>query len=237
MRGVHSKRELVDQLRRHEIVAWLVGLLLVTLAVWAFVEIADEVMEGSTRAFDQRILHMLRAQDGAPIGPSWLPTMVRDITAMGSWAVLGLFTLAVVGFLLLSRQGSLAALVVLAMVSGQVASHLLKTLFSRERPDAALRLAEVASLSFPSGHSMLSVLLYLTLGAMLAQALPSRRTKLYVLACAVVLAGLIGLSRIYLGVHYPSDVLAGWSAGFAWAVLWWLVVRWWQQRQAPSDAR
>lgn len=228
-------RWLPQSLRRQDVLSWLVVLALVSLAVWAFVELADEVTEGSTRAADQRILEMLRTEDGSPVGPSWLPEMVRDITAMGSWAVLGLFTIGVVGYLLLRRSWHTAVLVILAVATAQLANSGLKQLFNRPRPDAAIRIAEVATLSFPSGHSMLSVVLYLTLGALLARVVATRRERLYIMGCAIFLAVIIGLSRIYLGVHYPSDVLAGWTAGFAWAVLWWGVAYWWGRRRAAAD--
>ncbi len=99
------------------------------------------------------------------------------------------------------------------------------------RREDVLRLVPAFSPSFPSGHSMVSMVLYLTLGALLARVLPSRRERLYVMACAVFLVGIIGLSRIYLGVHYPSDVLAGWSAGFAWALVWWMIARFFRPRR------
>ena len=218
-------------LRREDVLRWLIVLALLTVAVWGFLQLADEVMEGSTRAIDLRILHALRKPDGGPLGPAWVTPTVRDITAMGSWAVLGLLTVWVVGYLLLRGNWRTAIVLVLAMLSALLVSTAFKELFGRERPPPDLRLVPTFSPSFPSGHSMLSMVLYLTLGALLARVLPSRRERLYVMACAVFLVGIIGLSRIYLGVHYPSDVLGGWTAGFAWALLWWAVARLWLPRR------
>lgn len=212
-------------LRRHDVLAWLIILALLSLAVWGFLQLADEVMEGSTRAADLRILEMLRTADGRPVGPSWVPSAVRDITALGSWAVLSLITLGAAGYLALRGNWRSALLLILAMVSAVLLDAAFKEGFGRQRPPPAFRLVPVRSSSFPSGHSMLSMVLYLTLGALLARVAPRHRERLYIMACAVLLVAIIGLSRIYLGVHYPSDVVAGWSAGFAWALLWWVIAQ------------
>ena len=98
----------------------------------------------------------------------------------------------------------------------------LKALFDRPRPTSCPTWCEVSSSSFPSGHSMNSAIVYLTLGALLARLVRPVAMKLYILAVALLVSFLVGISRVYLGVHYPSDVLAGWSLGLSWAVLWWL---------------
>jgi undecaprenyl-diphosphatase len=120
-------------------------------------------------------------------------------------------------------------------------SFALKHLFGRERPDIILHMVMVHTPSFPSGHAMLSAVIYLTLGALLAQVVQRRASRIYFLTVAMVLTFLIGLSRIYLGVHYPTDVLAGWAVGLAWALFCWLVARQLQRRGAieavASDQR
>jgi undecaprenyl-diphosphatase len=155
----------------------------------------------------------------------WLEGAMRDITSLGSVSVLGLITVTVTVYLLLTRRRGTALLIFVAVAGGQALSSLLKAGIDRPRPELVSHLADVASLSFPSGHAMLSAVTYLTLGSMAARFLPGRTTKIYVLALAVLTTVLVGISRIYLGVHWPSDVLAGWCAGFAWAMLCWLAAR------------
>ncbi|TIO49667.1 MAG: phosphatase PAP2 family protein, partial [Mesorhizobium sp.] len=106
----------------------------------------------------------------------------------------------------------------------------------RPRPDLVSHLVNETSLSFPSGHAMLSAVTYLTLGSLAARFLPNRRTKIFVLGLAVLTTVLVGTSRVYLGVHWPSDVLAGWCAGFAWAMLCWLAARLLQRRKVVADS-
>jgi undecaprenyl-diphosphatase len=192
-----------------------------------FLKIANEVVEGETRGFDEAILKALR-QPGdlaEPIGPKWLEIVFRDITSLGGTTVLTLLTAIVVGYLLIERKRAAAALVVVAVSLGAVLSTALKDLFARPRPDLVAHLVDVSTLSFPSGHAMLSAVTYLTLGALLARAHPDASSRLYILSTSLALTLLIGISRVYLGVHYPTDVLAGWSAGAAWAILCWLVSR------------
>src|SRR5207245_2521008 len=120
--------------------------------------------------------------------------------------------------------------VVLATAGGGALSAGLKWWFGRKRPEIVPHLVNVGSASFPSGHSMLALVTYLTLGALLARFVARRRSRTYCVAVSLLLALLVGLSRVYLGVHYPTDVLAGWSAGLAWALPCWLVARYLQYR-------
>lgn len=122
------------------------------------------------------------------------------------------------------------AFMLAAIIGGVVVSTLLKSLFDRPRPDLVPHLSHVYTSSFPSGHSMLSAIVYLTLGSLLAAVMPSRKLKVYVLAVAIIVTVVVGASRVYLGVHYPTDVLAGWLAGLVWALLCWLIARWLQRR-------
>ena len=200
----------------------LLAALFVLACGFGFVKLADEVKEGETQSFDERVLRSLRRADApaVPVGPAWLREASLDVTALGSPVVLVLMLAAVAGFLWLKRHPGMALLTVVTG-SGALVSTLLKSLVARDRPTVVPHLRDVASSSFPSGHAMLSAVVYLTLGTMLTQVVPGRAAKAYCLLWAMLLSFLVGLSHIYLGVHYPTDVLAGWTAGVAWAFGWW----------------
>jgi undecaprenyl-diphosphatase len=210
----------------------LATLLAAASALFAFAEIAEEVGEGDTHGFDEALLRAFRnpADLADPIGPAWLEIAMRDITSLGSTTVLTIVTLAAVFYLVMDGKRASAALVAVAVAGGTLLSFALKSGFDRPRPDLVAHLVEVSTLSFPSGHAMLSAVTYLTLGALLARTQPRRRIKFYVLSLAVLLTLMIGISRIYLGVHWPTDVLAGWCAGSAWALICWTVALWLQRR-------
>jgi undecaprenyl-diphosphatase len=212
----------------------LLGGLAIAGALWAVVELAEIARATTPHAFDTAILLAFRqpGHPDLPIGPPWLEGAVRDVTALGSTVVLVLVVAAlVIHFFLLGRART-AFFVLCAVGSGQVLSSLLKAGVDRPRPDLVSHLVTETSLSFPSGHAMLSAVTYLTLGALAARFLPGRVTRVYVLALAVLVTLTVGVTRVYLGVHWPSDVLAGWCAGFAWAMLWWLAARLLQRRGA-----
>lgn len=203
----------------------LAALMAAALALLAFAAIADEVMEGETHRWDEAVLRAFRnpADPADPLGPRWLEIMFVDITSLGSTTVLTLISLVVVGFLVIERKRATALLVVISVAGGSALSLALKSGFDRPRPDLVAHLVDVHTLSFPSGHAMLSAVTYLTLGALLARSQPKRRIRIYILSVAVLLTLMIGFSRIFLGVHWPTDVLAGWCVGSAWALLCWLV--------------
>jgi len=198
----------------------LAVLLVLCAACLAFLKLADEVREGETQRVDERVLRSLRTpvDPAVPIGPAWLLPAARDLTALGSVEVLLLFVLAVAGFLALARLWWHLALVLGASAGGVLLLVLLKQVFDRPRPTVVPPLMLETSPSFPSGHAMMSAVIYLTLGTLLAQLCSRWRERIYVVSVAVVLAAIVGLTRLYLGVHYPSDVLAGWSLGLAWAL-------------------
>jgi undecaprenyl-diphosphatase len=160
--------------------------------------------------------------------------MGRDITSMGSFSILGLIVAGVVGYLLLIRKRSAAVLILVSVAGGTILSTALKMGFNRPRPDLA-HAYHLFTASFPSGHAMLSAVTYLTLGALLAQFTTDRRIKIYFLAVAIFLTALGGISRVYLGVHYPTDVLAGWCVGSAWALLCTTIANWLQRRGAVEQ--
>lgn len=193
----------------------------------AFLLIAGTVLNGGFRELDETLLVALRTPGDLadPLGPAWFEELMRDITALGSTGVLTLVVIAVAGFLALAGRGRRAVAVLLWTGAGTLVSHLSKLGFARPRPELVPHAAEVFTPSFPSGHAMLSAVIYLTLGALIAATQSDRHVKLYVLAFAVLLTFLVGSSRVYLGVHWPSDVLAGWSLGAAWGCLGWLVFR------------
>jgi len=218
----------VPSLGRAEI--WILVSLAVSAAlILGFVGIADEVLEGETQDIDMAVLQALRAADGTPLGPGWINEAMRDLTALGSFSVLGLMVIAVLGYLLLTGKRVMALLVLVSVIGGTLVSSVLKELFSRPRPSLE-HAAEVFTASFPSGHALISTVTYLTLGALLARVQASARLRVYIIGIAVLLALVIGLSRLYLGVHYPTDVLAGWCLGAAWAGLCLAVAAWLQRR-------
>lgn len=217
----------------------LVAFLTLAAALWGFGWLAEEVVEGETRAFDTHLLLALRsASDPSdPIGPVWFEQMVRDFTALGSVGVLTLVVLAVIGFLALARQRGAAFMVAASVGGGWLVTEALKRGFGRPRPDLVPHGAIVYTFSFPSSHAAMSAVVYLTLGALLARVQPQRRLKIYLVLLAILLTLIAGTSRIYLAVHWPTDVLAGWIIGAIWAVLCWLAMRWLQRRgKVETDA-
>lgn len=230
-RGLRAVRRAGDWLGQRELPV-LVALLLILVACWAFAEVADEALEGDARGFDEWALRVLRQADdpGRAIGPLWLTEMARDLTALGGMLVLSLFALVISGFLLLRRMTGAACLLLSAILGGVLLNMLLKYLFDRPRPDLVPHLMHVGSSSFPSGHSMLATTMFLTLGALLSRFVEQLRLRAYIMFVALMLSLLVGISRVFLGVHYPTDVLAGWVAGLAWAVACWLVAQTLQRR-------
>ncbi len=198
----------------------LLVFLVLTSGLLVFGKLASEVIEGDTMAFDRMIVAGLRQplDPSAPIGPHWLLQAMRDITTFGGMTGLAGVTAIVTGYLLAARKSHTAVFLVFAVVAGSLAARLLKLFFDRPRPDIVPHLVDVGSSSFPSGHAMNSAIVYLTLGALLARVEPHRRVRAYVLFVAIALPLTIGFSRIYLGVHWPSDVLGGWVAGGIWAL-------------------
>ena len=201
-------------------VAILVAIFLGMAGIWGFGVLAASVIEGDTRKFDERILLALRQPGNlaVPIGPHWTLQVARDLTAFGSAVGIGLITATVTGYLALQRRYGLTGFILLSLLTGTLLSVVLKDAINRPRPQVVPHLTDISSASFPSGHSMMSSIVYLTMATLLARSAPELRTKLYCFAVAIILIGLIGLSRLYLGVHYPTDVLAGWCIGCTWAV-------------------
>lgn len=201
--------------------AWLLAAIAVFSGlILAFLQIADEALEGEMEEFDNSILMLFRDSGNVDqvVGPVWLHEMVRDITALGSFSLLGLIVLGVCAYLVMARMRASAILVLASVLGGTLISTVLKMSYNRPRPDLAA-MSEQFTASFPSGHAMLSAVTFLTLGAVLAQLAPTRALRIFAISMAIFLTAIVGSSRIFMGVHYPSDVLAGWSLGAAWALL------------------
>lgn len=213
---------------------------IVAALVLAFLGLGELVSRGATEAFDRAVLDMFRTPGNPadPRGPAWFEEFMRDLTALGSFAGLGVLFISVVLYLLFDRKRAAAAWVTVSVLGGTGISTLLKMGYDRPRPDIA-HSARVFTSSFPSGHAMLSAVTFLTLGALLARTRASRRLRIYFVTMAVALTVIVGVSRIYLGVHFPTDVLAGWCVGAAWAGFCFIVMTWLQKQgrvEAP-DAR
>ena len=213
----------------------LIGILLIGLGLWLFIELAEEVVEGDTHTIDETILLALRnpADLNDPLGPPWLEEMGRDYTALGGVGVVGLVTGVVCVYLAVARRWATIWLILTVVAGSLLLNQLLKTGFNRPRPDLVPHGMVVYQASFPSGHAMLSASVYLTLGTLLARLQQQRFQAILLMGTAILVTVLVGISRVYLAVHWPSDVLAGWAAGSIWAVACWLAA--WKIRQVQRN--
>ena len=203
---------------RHE-VGLVVALFVIAGGLLGFGYIAEEVVEGDTTAFDRHVLLLFRhASDlSTPIGPAWLQEMARDVTSLGSYAVLGLMFVLVLGYIVMLGKRGAAVFILTSVLGGQILSTVLKTLFERPRPDLVPHATQVFTASFPSAHAMLSALTYLTLGALLTRVVPSHRVKVYVMSAASVpdaaRRGEPGVPRRALAHRRPSGLVCGVGVG------------------------
>jgi undecaprenyl-diphosphatase len=215
----------------------LLAIILGAALLLGFAKLANLASRGGAPAFDEWLILALRTPGNLadPIGPAWLDEMMRDFTALGSTGVLTVMVLAVAGFLAMTRKGLTAVFVLASVTGGVLISQTMKWAYARPRPDLVPHGTEVFTASFPSGHSMMSAVVYLTLGALLARTQLDRAVKSYVMAMAVLLTVLVGVSRVYLGVHWPTDVLAGWALGGLWALVCLMAMLWLQSRGQVED--
>ena len=192
------------------------------LLAWAFVQLSSEMVEGDTRAFD---MLLLQAAQSLRARQPWVADVMRDLSGLGSTAVLTLFTVVTVGYLALVSARTTALLVATAVITGSVGVSWLKSGFGRLRPAVDFADLVAPGLSFPSGHAGVSAIVFLTLGALLASTSTRAVEQMYILAMASLMTLLVGVSRIALGVHWATDVLAGWAFGAAWALVWLLLAQ------------
>ena len=206
-------------------------------AIWGFFNIAGEVMEGDADIVDQQLLLMLRRPSDLsdPIGPPWVEEALRDITALGGFTFLTIAT--IVAVLLFSFHGKRRQAWILAgtVLAAQGSSEVLKSFYDRPRPSLVPHHSYIYSQSFPSGHSALAAAVFLTLATLIAsvEKRPSSKILIYVLAVVTTIG--VGFTRVYLGVHWPSDVLAGWSLGATWAFAAWIVLEWMRSRDVSRE--
>lgn len=228
-----AKKPLARRIETRALLIWLGG----AVAVWGFFSVASEVTEGDTAAMDQRLLLMLRRPGtlSDPIGPRWLEESMRDVTALGGFTFLTLAT--IVAVLLFSFHGKRRQAWILAgaVLAAQVSSEVLKTFYDRPRPSLVPHGSYVYTQSFPSGHSTLSATVFLTLATLIASVETRASTKVLIYVLAVLTTIAVGFSRVYLGVHWPSDVLAGWSLGATWAFGAWIVLEWMRRRDVSRE--
>ncbi|PZO13422.1 MAG: PA-phosphatase [Burkholderiales bacterium] len=199
--------------------------MLLSLAAGAFVWTADEMREGETMLRDRQWLLALHISSQADhlLGGAPVLQLAREVTALGSPWLLCLLVGGVAGVLMAMRQRRLAFFIVASTSAGALFNTALKQGFERARPDLVPHEVIVLNASFPSGHAFGAAMVYLTLAALLTLRLELRAPRAVLLALAIGVTLAVGVSRIALGVHWPSDVLAGWAAGSAWALATWLV--------------
>jgi len=187
----------------------------------AFFFLAEAVLAGKTQAFDEQVIRSLRNPENPamPAGSNDWVTAIRDITALGGPTVLVIVSVSTIAYLIMRHRRRTALLLVVLIVSGTLLSSALKRTYGRDRPDVRTPLAHETSPSFPSGHAQLSAVIYLTIGVLLGRSEPRRRLRVFWFVLALLLTILVGCSRFYLGVHYPTDVIAGWAVGMAWAAV------------------
>jgi undecaprenyl-diphosphatase len=206
-------------------------------ALWAFLNLSDEVAEQETQDFDRALILALRRPGDVddPIGPHWVEEAMRDITALGGFTFLTLFVLIAAASLTFYGRRRSAVVLIGTVVLAEACNDLLKLAYGRPRPDLVAHGSYVYSHSFPSGHSLLSATVFLTTAAILSSLEPRRRAKAFVFSLAIALIVAVGFSRVYLGVHWPTDVLAGWTLGAAWALAARVALGLWRRGEGPPE--
>lgn len=201
-----------------------------------FAAIAIAVVNDVTADFDRTLMLSLRdgADTGNPLGPPWFEETAADLTALGGYPIIVVAIAVVTGALLILKRYAAVAFLLGAIVSGSIVSSLLKLLFARPRPDIVDHMDQVFTSSFPSAHAMVSTVVWLTLAAITIRFVENHKLRVYVLICAILIALIVGVSRVYLGVHWPSDVLAGWCVGTFWAAACWLLAAILNRRTEPQ---
>ncbi|MBX3433321.1 MAG: phosphatase PAP2 family protein [Pirellulales bacterium] len=204
---------------------------------WGFFRTAETMRSGAAGEFDRRVVLALRTpgDPADPLGPAWVEEMMRDFTALGGIAVVSLVSVVAVTFLWLVKRRWEAGFVALAILGAIGFSLALKNAFDRPRPELVPHGSHVYTASFPSGHAMMAACVYLTIAATLARFTSRGVIKAFLLSTATLATVAVGASRVYLGVHWPTDVLAGWTAGAAWALACWMLERLLRPKRAASE--
>lgn len=197
------------------------------LCLLIFAAMAGLATSGNAQAFDEAVLRGLRnpADPSTPAGPSWLLPFAREMTALAGTPVLTVVTTVLAGWFAVRREWTLMAILLAAVLGETLLANGLKALFDRPRPDIVPHLVHATGKSFPSGHATSAAAVYLTMAALVASDVKNRAARAYVFSVAVILALIVGASRVYLGVHYPTDVIGGLSFGAAWAAIVWIAAR------------
>lgn len=208
----------------------------IILGALGFIGLAFAVQNGMTLDFDRLVLLSLRDPNDLSDawGPPWFEEAAAEITALGGYTILVTLAAITLAMLWLLHKRAAALFLLIGLGSGTVLSTALKYLFARPRPDLVDHLDRTFTSSFPSGHATVSMVAYLTLAAVAIRFVPTHRVRVFILVTAILLAFVIGMSRVYLGVHWPSDVVAGWCIGAAWAALCWLIAHY-LTYQRPRD--
>lgn len=189
------------------------------LLVWLFLELSDELFGGGDDAFRVVSVDRMVLRAAASLRRGWITGMAVDLTALGSATVLGICAAAALIVLLAARDRAGAVQFVVTATGSGAWIGVLKQLLERDRPLVVSRLVEVSGFSYPSGHSLAAAAIYTTLAVLTCRKIAPGWPRAAVLVLAFTLIVSIGASRIYLGVHYPSDVLAGILLGCGWAFL------------------
>jgi undecaprenyl-diphosphatase len=220
-------RRTLDYLGRR---GWLpiVALLLATLGLWGFLNIADEVQDQDAQPFDEQVLQIIGGRYDTASG-FWREAG-RDITALGGSTVITLVISGTVIFLLLGSRWKTSLFVIASVVGGLLISLWLKEIYDRPRPELFKHKSYTHTPSFPSGHSTNSAVAYLTIAILLAKLVDRPLLKGYIFFVGLLVPVLVGLSRLYLGVHWPTDVAAGWLLGLSWGLVVWGTATFLQRR-------
>jgi undecaprenyl-diphosphatase len=197
-----------------------ITLVLISLGLFIFARLTEEMLEGDTVGYDKGVLLWFRNPRDLsdPLGSPSFEVLMRDVTALGGVLVLGLLCICACGYLWLRHQRKLAVFIAASVSVGSLLNTVLKEIIVRPRPDIVPHATDAALSSFPSGHAMMSTVVFLTLGALLSLSTENRRIKYYILFWSIFLPLIVGISRIYLGVHWPTDIIAGWIAGAIWSL-------------------
>jgi undecaprenyl-diphosphatase len=208
----------------------LFGLLMMLTGLAVLMILVSQLGQPSLQNFDEAVVRNLRNVNNpaTPIGPGWFQELTRDFTALGGYGILSTITILVTTFLHLERRPARGHFIVVTVLAGYSLSMMLKAIIARPRPDIVPWLSNVHSSSFPSGHSMMSAVVYLSLGLMLSDLTSRRLVKTFVVVAPLTISALVSFSRVYMGVHYPTDVVAGWWLGISWSLACWLAIRRWR---------